>query len=52
MKMLSDGHFYDEIRRQTTLEAAAAVLAESARAIGWDLAAFHADIDAATLPTA
>jgi DNA-binding CsgD family transcriptional regulator len=50
--MLSDGHFYHEIRRQTTLEAAAAVLAESAMCMGWDLAAFHADIDATDLPRA
>ena len=52
MKMLSDRHFYDEIRRRTTLEGASAVLAESARAMGWDLAAFHADIDATDLPRA
>jgi DNA-binding CsgD family transcriptional regulator len=50
--MLSDGHFYDEIRRQTTLEAAGTVLAEGALALGWDLAGFHAHIDATDLPRA
>jgi DNA-binding CsgD family transcriptional regulator len=52
MKMLTDRHFDDEIRRQMTLESASALLAESARAMGWDLAAFHADIDATDLPRA
>jgi DNA-binding CsgD family transcriptional regulator len=50
MEMLSDRHFYDEIRRQTTLEAASAALAESAVALGWDLAAFHIHIGATDLP--
>jgi len=50
MQMLSDRNFYDAIRRQTTLEGASAVLAEAAMAMGWDLAAFHADIDATDLP--
>lgn len=50
--MPCDRHVYDEIRRQTTLEGAAAVLAESAVALGWDLAAFHAHIDATDLPRA
>lgn len=50
--MPSDRHVYDEIRRQTTLAAASAVLAESARDLGCDLAAFHAHIDATDLPRA
>ena len=50
MKKLSERYVCDEIRRQTTLEAASAVLAESARALGWDLAAYHVNIDAEDLP--
>jgi DNA-binding CsgD family transcriptional regulator len=52
MNMRCDGHFHDEIRKQTTLEGAAAVLAEAAVALGWDLAGFHAHIQATDLPRA
>lgn len=50
MSALCDRHFLDEIRRQTNLEDASAVLAECAQALGWNLAAFHADTDAVDLP--
>lgn len=50
MKMSSDRQLSDEIRLQDTLEDAAAVLAESAEELGWDLAAFHMDIGATELP--
>lgn len=52
MNMRCDRHFYDEIRRQTTLEGAGTVLAEAALALGWDLAGFHALIGATDLPRA
>jgi DNA-binding CsgD family transcriptional regulator len=52
MSMRCDQHFYDEIRRQTTLEGAGTVLAEAALALGWDLAGFHAHILATELPRA
>jgi DNA-binding CsgD family transcriptional regulator len=45
-----DRHFRDEICRQDNVEAVAMTLAEAAAALGWDLAAFHASIDAADLP--
>lgn len=50
MNSLKDQQFCDEIRRQTTLERASAVLAECAVSFGWDLAAYHIDIDAPDLP--
>jgi DNA-binding CsgD family transcriptional regulator len=50
--MPCDRLVYDEIRRQTTLEGAAAVLADSALELGFDLAGFHAHIDATDLPRA
>lgn len=50
MNKLSDRQFSEEIRRQTTLESASAVLAECAVSLGWDLAAYHINIDAADLP--
>lgn len=50
--MLRDRHFYEQIRQQTTLEGAASELAESALALGWDLAAFHVRIGATDLPRA
>jgi DNA-binding CsgD family transcriptional regulator len=48
--MPSDRHVSDEIRRQTSLESASAVLAEAAHGLGWDLAAYHVNIDAEDLP--
>lgn len=50
--MRCDRHFYDQIRRQTTLEGAGVALAEAALALGWDLAGFHAHIAATDLPRA
>jgi hypothetical protein len=52
MSAACDKHFHDQIRRQTSLHGAAQVLAECAEALGWDLAAFHADKDAVDLPRA
>ncbi|MFP5305982.1 MAG: LuxR family transcriptional regulator, partial [Gammaproteobacteria bacterium] len=45
-----DQYFHDQIRRQTSLEAASLTLAECAESLGWDLAAFHVDKDANCLP--
>jgi DNA-binding CsgD family transcriptional regulator len=45
-----DWHFRDAICRQDTLEAAAITLAEAANGLGWDLVAFHANIDTPDLP--
>src|SRR4051812_16515510 len=50
MRAATDQYFYDQIRQQTSLQAASAVLAECAEELGWDLAAFHADKDAVDLP--
>ena len=50
MNMQCERQSCDEIRRQSTLESTAAVLAESAEALGWDRAAFHVDIGATDLP--
>jgi len=50
--MPGDRLLFEEIRQQTTLEGAASGLAESALALGWDLAAFHVDIGATDLPRA
>jgi DNA-binding CsgD family transcriptional regulator len=52
MRAACDQYFHDQIRRQTTLPAAAQLLAECAEVLGWDLAAFHADKDAVDLPRA
>lgn len=52
MRMPCDVYFADEIRRQTDTAGAAQVLAESATALGWHLAAFHPDIHRPTLPRA
>jgi DNA-binding CsgD family transcriptional regulator len=43
-------HFRAEIQRQTSLDNAGRVLAESALALGWDLAAFHPDKNQLVLP--
>lgn len=50
MSTTLDRYFHDRIQQQTTVEAAALVLAECAEALGWDLAAFHAYSDQSTLP--
>lgn len=47
-----DVYFHAHIQRQTSLESASQVLAESAAALGWDLATFHIDITQASLPRA
>lgn len=38
-------HFREQLSQQTSLTGAALLLAESASALGWDLAAFHFDIE-------
>lgn len=50
MSATCDQYFHDQIRRQTSLQAAALVLAECAEALSWDLAAFHANKEAVDLP--
>jgi len=52
MQATQDRYFQSQLQRQTTLESTALVLAECAEALGWHLAAFHADKDATSLPRA
>jgi len=52
MSVTHDRHFHAEIQKQNSLESAAQVLAECGEALGWDLIAFHAYSDQATLPRA
>jgi DNA-binding CsgD family transcriptional regulator len=52
MSISSDIHFHRRLQQQATVAEAALLLAESARALGWDLAAFHADIRRNELPRA
>lgn len=50
MSASSDVHFYNELRRQTDVVTAGLMLSECAAALGWDLAAFHIDMERADLP--
>jgi DNA-binding CsgD family transcriptional regulator len=52
MSISSDIHFHRRLQQQATVAEAALLLAECARALGWDLAAFHADIRRNELPRA
>jgi DNA-binding CsgD family transcriptional regulator len=52
MSTSADLYFHTQLQKQTTVMSAALLLAESAEALGWDLAAFHADIHQASLPRA
>lgn len=52
MSVSADVYFHTQMQKQTTVMSAALLLAESAEALGWDLAAFHVDIHQATLPRA
>jgi DNA-binding CsgD family transcriptional regulator/predicted DNA-binding transcriptional regulator AlpA len=52
MSISVDVHFHNELLRQTDLASAALLLAECAETLGWNLAAFHADIQEPTLPRA
>ena len=50
MSISSDSYFHHQLQRKTSVPDAALLLAECARAFGWDLAAFHADIEQIELP--
>ncbi len=50
MSISSDIYFHRQLQRKTTVAEAALLLADCARAFGWDLAAFHADIERMELP--
>jgi|GEM_PF-1124878 len=52
MSVSADVYFHTRMQKQTTVVSAALLLAESAEALGWDLAAFHLDIHQANLPRA
>lgn len=52
MSISSDMYFHRQLQQKTTVAEAALLLAECARALGWDLAAFHADIRRNELPRA
>lgn len=50
MSVSGDVYFHEQMQRQTDLPSAAALLAQCAEALGWNLAAFHIDIHQANLP--
>jgi len=52
MSVSADVYFHTQMQKQTTVMSAALLLAESAEALGWDLAAFHPDIHQVNLPRA
>lgn len=52
MKTADIEYFSTNIQRQFTLDEAGQVLAESAQALGWELAAFHSDLSAPSLERA
>jgi LuxR family transcriptional regulator, quorum-sensing system regulator SdiA len=52
MSISSDSYFHHQLQRKTSVADAALLLADCARAFGWDLAAFHADIEQMELPRA
>src|SRR5581483_11431789 len=52
MSISSDMYFHRQLQQKRTVAEAALLLAECARALGWDLAAFHADIRRNELPRA
>jgi DNA-binding CsgD family transcriptional regulator len=52
MSISSDSTFHRQLQRKTSVAEAALLLADCARAFGWDLAAFHADIERMELPRA
>ena len=52
MSISSDSYFHRQLQRKTSVTEAALLLADCARAFGWDLAAFHADIERMELPRA
>jgi len=52
MSISSDSYFHHQLQRTTSVPDAALLLADCARAFGWDLAAFHADIEQMELPRA
>ena len=43
-------HFSKQFERLTSLEEAGQTLAESAQSLGWELVAFHADVEVHSLP--
>lgn len=45
-------HFSTQFERLTSLEEAGQTLAESAQSLGWELVAFHADVEVHSLPRA
>jgi DNA-binding CsgD family transcriptional regulator len=52
MSISSDIYFHRQLQQKASVAEAALLLAECARAFGWDLAAFHADISHIELPRA
>lgn len=52
MSISGDVYFHQQMQRQTDVASAALLLAQCAEALGWNLAAFHADIHQASLPRA
>jgi DNA-binding CsgD family transcriptional regulator len=50
MSIAGDVYFHNQMLRQTDLASAALLLAECAEALGWNLAAFHADTHQSMLP--
>lgn len=52
MSVAGDVYFHQQMQRQTDVVSAALLLAQCAESLGWNLAAFHADIHQATLPRA
>jgi len=52
MSISGDVYFHQQMQRQTDVASAALLLAQCAESLGWNLAAFHADIHQATLPRA
>lgn len=52
MSISSESYFHHQLQRKTSVTEAALLLADCARAFGWDLAAFHADVERTELPRA
>jgi LuxR family transcriptional regulator len=52
MSISGEVYFHQQMQRQTDVPSAALLLAQCAEALGWNLAAFHTDIQQATLPRA
>lgn len=50
LKMPVARHFSAQFQRLTSLDEAGQALAEASQALGWELAAFHADIADTTMP--